>query len=127
MNHGSGWVLIEEHSRPHSRRLITVLPPRKSHHDVAKYVEQLYVALHASTREKLIYKKNRKLEAYAVMTDSTSGIMHCGHEPSFTCIFAQKIILHENSLEFHYRIDINHDDPSNPTFQTRHQSIAIEI
>jgi len=127
MNHGSGWILIEEYYHSRSRKLLSILPPRKSRRDVAAFMEQLYVDRHASIREKLGYKKHCKLAAYAVSTDMFNGTMHCGHEPFFICVFANKIVLRENNLEFHYRIAVNRDDPMNPIFEARSQTITVDV
>jgi hypothetical protein len=61
------------------------------------------------------------------MTDMYNGTTHCGHEPCIVCIYANKMILRGDQLEFHYRIAVNRDDPIKPIFEARHQTITVDV
>ena len=127
MNHGSGWVLIEEYFHSGRRNLISILPPRMCQRDVASYVVQTYVDRYASVREKLSYKKRRKSSAYFVSSDHYGRVMHCGHEPSFVCIYAEAIHLKNGVVEFEYNIVIGINDDSRPILEPRRQTIVVEV
>lgn len=127
MHYGRGWILIEQHFHSGTRRLVSILPPRKRTADVAAYIGQAYVDRYASIQEKLSYKKNRALPAYEVSGNPFDTVMHCGHEPSFVCFYAHKISLRETTLEFEYRICVNREDPMKSVFETRQQSIEVAL
>ena len=126
MNHGPGWVIYEESFHKRTKKILAILPSRKSVWEIERIVEQMYVNRYCSINEKLAYKKSRKFKPHTHLTDHYSGIIHYGHEPYFVCIPARKIILHEGMLELHYRIAINRDDPMNPIFEPRNQTIPLE-
>lgn len=126
MNHGSGWILFEESFRQRTKKLISILPPWKSFAEIAKLIEQIYIDRYGSIDERLAFKKSRKSAAYTAMTDPYNGTTHCGHDPVLVCIHANKIILRGNELEFLYRIAANRNDPMNPIFEARHQTIIVD-
>jgi hypothetical protein len=125
MNHGSGWILFQQKFGESHRVLLSILPARKARDDVAAYMEQLYVDRFSSIHQRLDYKKHRKT-INSVITDRGGGVMHCGHDPYFHCLYASKIVLKGNVLEYFYRILVNADDPLNPRFEQRSQAIEVE-
>ena len=126
MNHGPGWVIFEESFHQRTKKLLSILPSRKSVWEIERLVEQMYVDRYFSIKGKLAYKKSRKYTPYKALTDPFSCITHCGHEPFFVAVPARKIILRGSLLEFHYQIAVNRDDPMNPVFEARHQIILVE-
>lgn len=127
MNYGCGWVVIEQYFHTGERRLISILPPKRTKSDVARYVGQAYIDRHASVKEKLSYKKRRKLPAYEVSQNAFDTVMHCGHEPFFVCFYSQKITLRTDLIEFQYKACINHDDPMAPQYELCTQSLKVEL
>lgn len=126
MNYGRGWVVIEQYFHSRERRLISILPPRRTKKDVARYVEQTYVDRHASVREKLSYKKGSELPAYQVPDNILDSVMHCGHEPFFVCIYSHKIVLKGHLIEFEYEVCVN-NDPMAPKYERRSESLEVEL
>ena len=53
--------------------------------------------------------------------------MHVGHQPFFVGIYGRKILLTKNVLTFTYRIAASREDPFNPVFEERHQSLVVDI
>ena len=120
MNYGTGWVIFEESYREGTKKLVSILSPRRTPKDVSAFVEQLYIDRYGSIRERLGYKKSRKAAAYTPMMDGFGGVMHCGHEPYLVGIHAHKIVLRDGQLEFTYRIATNRDKgPMNVKFEER--------
>ena len=127
MNYGAGWIILEESYREGTTKLLSILSPRRTAKDVSAFVEQLHIDRHGSIRERLEYKKTRKAAAYAPMLDGFGGVMHCGHEPHLTGIYAHRIVLRNEQLEFTYRIATNRDKgPLEVTFEERQQSIPLD-
>lgn len=127
MNHGAGWIIFEESLNQGSRRLLSVLSPRRTPRDVASFIEQLYVDSHCSIRERLQYKKTRKSAAYTPQLDDYGGVMHCGHDPFLVGIYAHKILLRESTLQFVYRIVVGRSESSlQASYEERQQSLAVD-
>jgi hypothetical protein len=127
MNYGAGWIILEESYREGTKKLLSVLSPRRTAKDVSAFVEQLHIDPHGSIRERLEYKQSRKVAAYNTMLDGFGGVMRCGHEPHLTGIYAHKIVLRKGQLEFTYRIATNRNKgPLEVTFEERPQSIAVD-
>ena len=126
MNYGAGWVIFEESYQERTRKLVSVLSPRRTPKDVSAFIEQLHMDRYGSIRERLEYKKSRKAATYTPMMDGYGGVMHCGHEPHLVGIYASKIVLREGQLLFTYRIATNRDKgPLDVTFEERQQSLAV--
>lgn len=102
MKHGPGWIILEDGGA--ERKLISILPARKSAAYVAEYVEQLYVDRSSSIAERIEYKKSRARAAYPATIDQYSRIVNCGHMPFLSAFPAFEIELNGNSLTFWYRL-----------------------
>jgi hypothetical protein len=127
INHGTGWVLFEEASNRSARTLLSILSPRRPARDVAAYLEQLYVDRFCSIRAQLIYKKSRKYATCPTRIDRYGLGMRCGNDPCFLGIYARKIFLAGNVLEFEYKIVEVAEDPRHLVFQTKRQSLPVDV
>lgn len=126
VNHGSGWIIFEESYHKRTRKLMSILPARRNGRFVADFMEQLYTDRHASLSERLRYKKNPKLPMFRAIVDLYNGPIHVGHDPFLVGLYAHKITLDGNVLGFQYKIATNRDDPFNPVFEDRFQSLQVE-
>ena len=127
INHGTGGLLFE---RPPNRRactLLSILSPRRPARTVAAYLEQLYVDRFGSIRAQLMYKKSRKHAAWPIKIDRYGLSMRCGHDPCFFGIYARKILLTGNILEYEYKIVEFADDPRHILFQIKRQSLTVNV
>jgi len=127
INHGSGWVLFEQPSSRPACTLLSILSPRRPARSVAAYLEQLYVDRFCSIRAQLTYKKSRKHAPWPARIDRYGLGMRCGQDPCFFGIYARKILLAGNILEYEYKIVEVADDPRHLVFQTRRQSLTIIV
>jgi len=127
INHGTGWVLFEQPFNRRTCTLLSILSPRRPARNVAAYLEQLYVDRFCSIRAQLSYKKSRKYAAWPVKIDRYGLGMQCGHDPCFLAIYARKILLAGNILEYEYQIVELADDPRHIVFQIKHQSLTVNI
>jgi hypothetical protein len=127
INHGTGWVLFEQPSNPPACTLLSILSPRRPVRKVAAYLEQLYVDRFCSIREQLSYKKSRKYAAWPIKIDRYGLGMRCGHDPCFLGIYARKILLTANILEYEYKIVEFADDPRHIVFQIKRQSLTLNV
>ena len=127
MNYGAGWIILENRYPEASKLVLSVISPRRSSAFVAQYIEQLYVDRHASIRERLEYKKSRKNYPYQTQTSIYSGIMHCGQSPVLHGIYAHKILLSGNQLDFTYKILVREDPPHTPVFESRRQVVPVDV
>jgi hypothetical protein len=124
MNHGPAWVLFEESFHERTKTLVSILSPRRTVRDVADYVEQLHMDRTGSIEERLRYKKSRKSAAYQPLIEGS--VIHCGHEPFLTAIYATKTRLRDNTLHFTYRIIAERGaDITDVRFEEREQSIDV--
>ncbi len=125
MKHGPAWVLFEESFHQGSKKLLSLLSPRRPVNDVAAFVEQLYIDRTASLGERMQYKKSRKSAAYKPIIDG--HVMHCGHEPFLVCIYAQQTSIQNNVLYFIYRIITKRgNDLKDFATEERQQSIEVD-
>ena len=97
-------------------------------------MEQIYVDRFASLHERLSYKlrwrrwrKSPKAAPFEAMSDTHNPIIHVGYEPFYVGIYAHKITLKGNVLEFWYRIMANVENPLNPKFEDRCQSLVVDV
>ena len=127
INHGTGWLLYEQPSDRPACTLLSILSPRRPARNVAAYLEQLYVDRFCSVRAQLIYKKSRKYAAWPTRLDRYGLGMRCGNDPCFFGIYARKIILTGNVLEFEYKVVEVADDPRHLVFQTKRQSLSVDV
>ncbi len=127
INHGTGWVLFEQSSKGPACTLLSILSPRRPARNVAAYLEQLYVDRFSSIRAQLIYKKSRKHAAWPIKMDRYGLGMRCGQDPCFFGIYARKIVLIGNVLEYEYKIVEVADDPRHIVFQTKRQSLTVDV
>jgi hypothetical protein len=127
INHGPGWVLFEQPSNQPLSTLLSILSPRRPARNVAAYLEQLYVDRFCSIRAQLFYKKSRKYAAWPIKIDRYCLGMRCGHDPCFFGIYAQKILLTGNILEYEYKIVEVADDPRHLVFKTKRQSLTVNV
>jgi hypothetical protein len=127
INHGTGWVLFEQASNRPAGTLLSILSPRRPVRNVAAYLEQLYVDRFCSIRAQLIYKKSRKYAAWPTRIDRYGLGMRCGHDPCFFGIYARKILLMGDILEYEYKIVEVTDDPRHLMFQTKRQSLTVNV
>jgi hypothetical protein len=125
--HGTGWVLFEQSSDRPAHSLLSILSPRRPARDVAAYLEQLYVDRFCSILAQLIYKKSRKYAAWPTRIDRYGLGMRCGHDPCFFAIYARKILLRGNLLEFEYKIVEVAEEPRQLLFQTKRQSLTVNV
>ena len=127
INHGTGWLLFEKVADRPGFILLSILSPRRPARNVAAYLEQLYVDRFCSVRAQLIYKKSRKYAAWPTRLDRYGLGMRCGNDPCFFGIYARKIILTGNVLEFEYKVVEVADDPRHLVFQTKRQSLSVDV
>ena len=127
INHGTGWVLFEQPSDRPACTLLSILSPRRSARNVAAYLEQLYVDRFCSIRSQLIYKKSRKYAAWPIKIDRYGLGMRCGHDPCFFGIYARKILLTGNILEYEYKVVEAAEDPRHVAFQIKRQSLTVNV
>jgi hypothetical protein len=127
INYGSGWVLFEQPSNRSACTLLSILSPRRPARNVAAYLEQLYVDRCCSIRAQLVYKKSRKYAAWPIKIDRYGLGMRCGRDPCFFGIYARKILLTGNILEYEYKIVEVADDPRHIVFQIKRQSLTIDV
>jgi hypothetical protein len=127
INHGTGWLLFEQVAARPAFTLLSILSPRRPARNVAAYLEQLYVDRFCSVRAQLIYKKSRKYAAWPTRLDRYGLGMRCGNDPCFFGIYARKIILTGNVLEFEYKVVEVADDPRHLVFQTKRQSLRVDV
>jgi len=125
INHGTGWVLFEQPSNRLACTLLSILSPRRPARNVASYLEQLYVDRFCSIRAQLNYKKSRKYAAWPIKLDRYGLGMRCGQDPCFLAIYARKILLTGNILEYEYKIVEVSDDPRHIVFQIKRQSLTV--
>lgn len=127
LNYGKGWVIFEDSYREKTRKLVSILSPRRTPEDVKVFVEQLYIDRYGSIRERLEYKKSRKSTAYPAMFEGYGGVMHCGQEPHLVAIFARSIVLRDELLEFTYQIAMNRTEgPTKLRFEERQQTLVVD-
>lgn len=125
MKHGPAWIIFEESRRDGSRRLLSILPSRKSAWDVARFVKQSCIDRYASIEERLCFKKGRPLTAFDPMVDG--HVMHCGDDPFIVGIRAQQTTLRGNILEFHYRVITRRGArPADIVHESRVQHLLLE-
>jgi hypothetical protein len=125
INYGTAWVLFEQALNPPTRGLLSILSPRRTARDVAAYMEQLYVDRFCSIRAQLVYKKSRKFALCPTTIDRYGLGMHCGHDPGFVGIYARKILLKGDVLEYEYRIVAVTDHPRHLVFETKRQTLTV--
>ena len=127
MNYGAGWIVLENKYPETSQVILSVISPRRSSTYVSQYIEQLYVDRHASIRERLEYKKSPKNYPYRTKVGLYSGIMHCGQSPVLHGIYAHKIVLSGDQLDFSYKILVREDSRNTPIFEDRRQAIPVDV
>jgi hypothetical protein len=127
INHGTGWVLFAQSSNRPACTLLSILSPRRPAREVAAYLEQLYVDRFCSIRAQLSYKKSRRYTAWPTRIDRYGLGMRCGHDPCFFGIYARKILLTGNILEYEYKIVEAADDARQLVLQTKRQSLTVNI
>jgi hypothetical protein len=127
IDHGTGWVLFERPSNRPECTLLSILSPRRPARNVAAYLEQLYVDRFCSIRAQLIYKKSRKYTAWPIKIDRYGLGMRCGQDPCFFGIYARKILLKGNTLEYEYKFVEVADDPRHIVFQIKRQSLTVNV
>jgi len=125
INHGAGWVLFEQPSNRPACTLLSILSPRRPARNVAAYLEQLYVDRFCSVPAQLFYKKSRKYAAWPIKIDRYGLGMRCGHDPCFFGIFARKILLMGNILEYEFKIVEVADNPRHIVFKVKRQSLTV--
>lgn len=125
MNQGAGWIVFEESHHEGTRRLLSILPARRNRKEVVFFLQQTYVDRFASLAEKISYKKHPKSSPFSVLADAYGGPISVGHEPFYVAIYARKIVIRDNLLVFRYRIATNRDDPFEPRFEQRCQSLSV--
>jgi len=124
VKHGPAWIIIEQSAKDGAKRLLSILPPRKSAWEVARFVEQLFVDRHASITERLEFKKSNRSLAFRPLIDGQ--VMHCGHDPIIIGIRAHQTCLRDCRLEFRYSI-ITHrgTDPGDIVHEERVQNVVV--
>jgi len=127
INHGTGWVLIEQPPNRPACALLSILSPRRPARNVAAYLEQLYVDRFCDIRAQLSYKKSRKHAAWPIKIDRYGLGMRCGHDPCFLGIYARKILLTGNLLEYEYKIVETADDAEHIVFRIKRQSLTVNV
>jgi hypothetical protein len=125
--HGTGWVLFEQPSNRLACTLLSILSPRRPARNVAAYLEQLYVDRFCDIRAQLSYKKSRKHAAWPIKIDRYGLGMRCGHDPCFLGIYARKILLTGNLLEYEYKIVETADDAEHIVFRIKRQSLTVNV
>jgi hypothetical protein len=127
INHGTGWILFEQPPNRSACTLLSILSPRRPARNVAAYLEQLYVDRFCSIRAQLMYKKCRKYAEWPIRIDRYGLSMRCGHDPCFLAIYARKILLTENTLEYEYKIVEIADDPRHLVFRIKRESLTVKV
>lgn len=126
VNYGAAWIVFEESYHQKTRRLLSVLPPRKSPGDVSEFMRQMYSDRAYAIAERLKYKKSPNSAPYQVMKGLYMSPLHIGHDPWLVGIYANRVLLKGDAIEFTYRILTNSDDPLNPRLEDRTQSLLVE-
>jgi hypothetical protein len=127
INHGTGWVLFEQPTDLPACTLLSILSPRRAVRDVAAYLEQLYVDRFCSIRAQLIYKKSRRFAAWPTRIDRYGLGVRCGHDPCFFGIYARKILLTGNILEYEYKSVEVAAETRHLVYETKRQSLTVNI
>jgi hypothetical protein len=127
INHGTGWVLFKTSSNQPADTLLSILSPRRPVRYVAAYLEQLYIDRNCSIRAQLIYKKSRKHAAWPTRIDRYGLGMRCGDDPCFFAIYARKILLTGNMLEYEYKIVEAAEAPRHLALQTKRHSLNLNV
>jgi hypothetical protein len=129
VNHGAGWIVLEESRSEAVPKLLSILGARRSSHDVAAYMRQLYIDRTASIAERLYYKKQRKAAGPTVMRGPHHNPMHIGDDPFLVGIYAHRIWLSDSVLTLNYKILINPGShlTERPVFADRQKSLCIDI
>ena len=129
MNHGAGWIVFEESVNAGVRRLVSILPARRTEKDVAIFMRQLYADSKLAIEDRLHYKKHPHDGPYQVSRGPHHNPMHVGHNPWLMGIYADKIELSGNSLTFTYKILVNPDELplQKPRFENRQQTLPVDV
>ncbi len=127
VNHGAGWIIFEESYHQKSRKLVSIISARRSTNDVSVFMQQIYVDRASTIEGRLSYKKSSKSAPYQVTMGKHCNPMHIGHDPWLVGLYAEKISLRGNILEFSYRILVNSDNPLRPIFEERSQSLEVDV
>ena len=123
--HGAGWIIFEESYMNGTKELVSILPARRSTRDVSEFMRQTYIDRRASIEHRLAFKKSPRSDPYQVMMGRHMNPLHIGHDPFLVGIYAHKIALNGNSLDFTFRILVSVDQNLVPTFEDRQQSITV--
>jgi hypothetical protein len=126
INHGTGWVLFEQPTDRLACTLLSILSPRRPVRNVAAYLEQLYVDRFCSIRAQLSYKKSRRYAAWPIKIDRYGLGVRCGHDPCFLGIYARKILLTGNVLEYEYKSVEVAAETRHLVYETKHQSLTVK-
>jgi hypothetical protein len=127
VNYGAGWILYEESLHQNTRKLVSILPARRPPNDVSKFMQQIYIDRTCTLQERLDYKKSPKSAAYKVESDRLTNPLHIGHDPWLMDIYAHRIFLKAEGLEFTYRVLVNPSaDPRCARFEDRTQVLEVE-
>jgi hypothetical protein len=70
-------------------------------------------------------KKSRKYAAWPIKLDRYGLGMRCGQDPCFLGIYARKVLLTGNILEYEYKVVEVSDDPRHIVFQIKRQSLTV--
>ena len=127
MNHGAGWIVIENMYPEPTEIVLSVISARRSAAFVAQYIEQLYVDRHASIRERLEYKKSPTRYPYRTKIGLYSGVMYCGQSPVLHAIYAQQISLGSETLDFTYRFLVREEPRGTPIFESKRRSVRVDV
>jgi hypothetical protein len=127
INHGAGWVLFEKSSNKAADTLLSILSPRRPVRYVAAYLEQLYIDRHCPICAQLIYKKSRRHAAWPTRIDRYGLGMRCGDDPCFFAIYARKLLLTKNMLEYEYKFVEVAETSRHLAFQTKRHSLALNV
>lgn len=102
--HGPAWVLYEESIHKKQRRLVSILPSRRSVPWIQEYMTQLHVDTEASLAERLAYKRSPKSYPLCVQMGIHINPMSIGHDRILFAIHAKALVVWGNVLEFKYDI-----------------------
>ena len=126
MKHGRGWIIFEESYPESVRKLLSILPARRTPNQVAAFIEQIYIDSYTTIAEQIAYKKSSRSAIYGASIDPMTCIIHCGDNPWLVGIYARSISLIGNYIQFAYKILADASDPLNPVFAERHQTLSVD-
>ncbi|WP_373043979.1 hypothetical protein [Vulgatibacter sp.] len=123
--HGPAWVLYEESYHKKQRRLVSIIPPRRSTSWIEDYLTQRYVDTMASLAGRLDFKRSPKSYPVRVQQGRHCNPMWIGHDPTMFAVYAKAVVVRGSTLEFTYDILVGEREDV-PRLEPRVQTLVVE-